>query len=168
MRYTTTKWRQQQSNRFRHASISFLLLFCLSSPPTTMIYRKCASIVVSVYIWYLLFIINYYLYLKVSVTWHAMIPAIRQSFSIQLPIYQRLTRTALDALCVSPCVLLSIASRKSTFSTFFTYLSVCDFNSYDLQIRRMVPRKIPYIPKRGVALGADVNRRLAVAPSQDF
>lgn len=119
MRYTITKWRQQQSNRFRHASISFLLLFCLSSPPTTMIYRKCASIVVSVYIWYLLFIINYYLYLKVSVTWHAMIPAIRQSFSIQLPIYQRLTRTALDALCVSPCVLLSIASRKSTIFNIF-------------------------------------------------
>lgn len=34
--------------------------------------------------------------------------------------------------------------------------------------RRMVPRKIPYIPKRGVALGADVNRRLAIAQSQDF
>lgn len=33
---------------------------------------------------------------------------------------------------------------------------------------RMVPRKTPYIPKRGVALGADANRRLAIAHSQDF
>ncbi|XP_046440788.1 dihydropyrimidine dehydrogenase [NADP(+)]-like isoform X2 [Daphnia pulex] len=76
--------------------------------------------------------------------------------------YMTCNDSGYQAIVFDPVTHLPKVNQDCTGCTLC--LSVCPI----IDCITMVPRKIPYIPKRGVALGADVNRRLAVAPSQDF
>jgi hypothetical protein len=95
-----------------------------------------------------------------------MIQVIKLLFLMLSLTCRKLMRIALGALCVSPSAPSLIASSitRTDFSIQRDHFTQKILLVY---YYRMVPRKIPYIPKRGVPLGDSSARLPAVAPSQD-